>query len=92
MIAMDIYTVSPNAKPVKVADFRNAIDHLERLVHVDFVACVGQREREQWVERARRTGRDLISITCKRAKADDWDRRERAIDTSTKMIGRVVAP
>jgi nanoRNase/pAp phosphatase (c-di-AMP/oligoRNAs hydrolase) len=84
------YTISADAQTVKVADFRNAIERLERIVRVDFHACVDADERAQWVERAKRAGRELIATTCKRANHNDWMRRERAIDASTDRIGEVL--
>ncbi len=84
---LDIHTVANDAVVVKVADFRNAIERLERIVRVDRHACVGTKERARWFEIACRAGRDLIQTTCKRANRGDWDRRERAIDASTDAIG-----
>lgn len=86
--ALDLscYTIASDAQAVKVADFRNAIERLERIVRVDYHSAVGADERAQWVERARRAGRDLMRTVCKRAKRGDWDRRERALDASTDRI------
>ena len=33
---------------VKVATFRNAVDHLFRVVNVDYHACVGASELRNW--------------------------------------------
>jgi len=33
---------------VKVATFRNAVDHLFRVVNVDYHACVGAAELRNW--------------------------------------------
>ncbi len=88
-IDMSIFTIESPFESVAVADFRNRIEHLERLVAVDYHACVGTTERNDWAHRARRVGSTLIHTTCKRATADDWMRRERAIDRSTSLLGKV---
>lgn len=90
---LSCYTIADNARAVRVAEFRNAIEHVERLVHCDRHSCVSDAEKARWIEAARRIGRELIATTCKRARREDWDRRERAIDASTdaifKMLGMV---
>jgi GTP cyclohydrolase III len=78
------------AVTVKIADFRRAIEHLERKLHVDYHACVGAAERAAWAAQARRVGSELIRLVCKRATADDMDRRERALDRSTALIAKVL--
>jgi len=86
-IDLSCCTIAADAQAVKVSDFRNAIERVERILRVDFAACVNASERANCVERLRRAGRDLINTTCKRAKQADWARRERAIDASTDRIG-----
>ncbi len=87
---LSTYTVADNAKAVRVADFRNAIERLESLVQVDFHACVSAAERTRWVEAAKRVGHELIGTTCKRADKATWERRESAIEASTDRIGSVL--
>jgi hypothetical protein len=82
------YTFPLDSAPVvvPVAEFRNAIEHLERKVNVDYHACQGKAELESWVWEARRAGSRLIGMTCKRASKDDWMRRERIIDKSAHLL------
>lgn len=84
------YTISETASPVTVAAFRDAIEHLERIVHVERHACVGADEKANWAKIARRIGSELINTTCKRATAADWTRREQAIDASTNQVARAM--
>lgn len=82
------YTVPAvgEANVVKVADFRDATDHLFRICNVDYSAARPGSERTRWVEIARRVARELASMDCKRATKRDWDRRERALDQSASLI------
>lgn len=88
-IDMSIFTTVSPTETVNVAEFRNRIEHLERLVAVDYHACRGVAELVRWAGRARRIGSELIHTTCKRATADDWMRRERAVDRSTFLLLQV---
>ena len=80
------YTISSDAVAVPVAEFRNATDALSRVCRVDYHACVGASEKAQWVARARRVAARLIGMTCKRARCEDWNRRESAIDRATTLV------
>lgn len=79
-------TISESPEVVRVDEFRRRISHLENLVSSGRHSCVGAAERQQWVKSARRIGSELINTTCLRATAEDWRRRERAIDRSTSAI------
>lgn len=79
-------TIAPNAQPVPVAEFRNRIQLLERKINVDRSACANDRERARWVSEARQLAAALIATDCKRATAQDWTRRERAIDRATDCV------
>ena len=80
------HTISDNPTTVPVAEFRSRIDHAVRVVRVDRPACVGAGEVARWVEIAKAVGDAVIDSTCVRATADDWARREAAIDASTTAI------
>jgi hypothetical protein len=80
MINLNEYTLSANAETVSVSEFRDRVAHLERLHNCDRHSCVGISEKKTHVERVKRVASELIGTTCKRAKAADWDRRERIID------------
>lgn len=90
-VDMSAYTVTTDAELVNVAEFRHRILQLEELVSRDYHACANASERARWAETARRVGSKLISTVCSRAKAGDWDRRERAIDRSTTLLLKVCA-
>lgn len=80
------FTLDSDAAVVTVATFRNQIEHLERKVRSDYGACVSDHERARWVIEAQIVGADLIAMTCSRATVADWERRERAIERSTKLV------
>lgn len=90
-IDMSIYTTATPVETVNVAEFRNRIEHLERLVNADFGACVNAAERANWAASARRIGSELIHTTCIRATVADWNRRERIIDRSTTLLMKLEA-
>ena len=79
-------TIAPNAQPVPVAEFRNRISTLERMIRVDLAACVGAGERSRWAVTAAAVAVDLIRTDCKRATGADWTRRERAIDRACALV------
>lgn len=83
------YTVPADARSVPVAELRRHIEHLERIVHVDWHSSIGHPEQAACSDRARRVGGELIGMICNRATPDDMARRERAIERSTKLIARV---
>lgn len=89
-IDLSIYTTGESATTVSVGDFRKAIEHLERVCNVDYHSARQGAERAQWREIARRVGVELIGLTCKRATVADWDRRERALERSTKLLTKGV--
>lgn len=79
-------TLSADPETVPVAVFRGRIAHLEKLINVDRHSCANERERERWARAVRRIGSELIATTCRRATAEDWERRERIIDRSTDLL------
>lgn len=85
---MMLYTMptADQAVTVKVAEFRGAIEHLERLVRCDWHACVNNAERARCIDSMKRVGAELICMVCKRATVDDMNRRERVIDRSAAII------
>lgn len=83
------YTIAYPAEEVSVAEFRQRTSHLERLVNCDFHACSNALERARWAVTATRIGGELIATTCKRAKADDWARRESAIEASSARLKKL---
>jgi hypothetical protein len=85
---LSLYTFPLDGSPVAVtvAEFRNAIEHLERKINVDYHACQGKAEQADWAWSTRRVGATLIGMTCKRATKDDWMRRERIIDKSAHLL------
>lgn len=79
-------TISENPEIVPVAEFRDRIKHLERIIHVDACACVDGVELGRCRRIAQRIGAELIASTSKRAKLEDWERRERVIERSTAFV------
>lgn len=79
-------------KTVKVAEYREAVEHLERVVNVDFHACVNAAERVRWAAIAQRVGAELLGMSSPRATAADRDRAERVIDRSASRIAAILYP
>jgi hypothetical protein len=65
---------------VKVADFRNKIDHLFRVLNADFHACVNATELGNWERIAKRVYNELAHIECKRANDYDKEQRLKAME------------
>jgi len=64
---------------VKVAAFRDETDHLFRIANVDYQACVGVREVENWKTTAARVLAEAEGLQCSRANAYDRERFVKAI-------------
>ncbi len=71
---------------VKVADFRDTIDHLFRVVNVDYNACVSSAEVRQWLEIVARVKKELEETECKRAAEYDHTRKALALGKAEKQI------
>ena len=79
-------------KAVPVADFRDAIEHLERIYNNDRHSCVGVNEREFWKGRAVRAMDKLKGLTCKRAKPKDFEKKESIILRVTAYLNENPTP
>lgn len=75
---------------MKVKEYRDLISHVERIVNVDYYACVDGKEKKEWAERAARIGSDLINSECPRASEELRERAARIIDKSADRIIGVV--
>ncbi len=64
---------------LNVADFRFEIDHLFDVVNRDYHACVGLKEYRYFHETLKRVFDRVALVTCKRAKVEDKQRFEKAI-------------
>jgi hypothetical protein len=73
------YTIGTAPENVTVSEFRSRIQYAERLFHTDRQACVGAAEKAQNEAMVKAACYELIGTVCKRAKFDDWERRERII-------------
>lgn len=71
---------------VRVSEFRDQIRHLERVIHVDAKACVGDKEKQYCVRVAKSVGSALINMECKTAKEQDLMDKERILDQSFHFI------
>jgi hypothetical protein len=81
------YTITDGPVAVVfVPEFRERIAHLERIVRIDRHACASPMEIQQHAIKVQRFGRSLIGTICKYAKVHDWERRERIIEESTKLL------
>ena len=61
-------------KLVRVSEFRNQIAALEEVIGRDWHSCVSDSERTRCVEAAKRVGRELMDMVCKRATVADMNR------------------
>nr|BCU00947.1 hypothetical protein [uncultured bacterium] len=73
---------------VKVATFRNSIDHLFRVVNVDYHACVGAAELRNWQGIAGRVLAEVEGLECKRANQDDREQQRRSIEAARERLAR----
>lgn len=71
---------------VKVADFRNKIDHLFRVVNEHYHSCVGSSEVRPWLEICGRVKKELEETECKRATEYDHSRKALALAQAEKQI------
>ena len=76
---------------VKVADFRNAVDHLFRVVNVDYHACVGAAELRTWQGIAGRVLAEVEALECQRATAEDRDQQRRSVQAARERMGQAAA-
>lgn len=60
---------------VRVTEFRSNVDHLFRVVNVDYHACVNVSELRVWRGHAERLLATVSSLECSRATDADQDRR-----------------
>lgn len=81
----------PGTLRVSLDEYRQATDHLWRIVNVDYHACVNGIERAEWCDRASRVMARLRSISCRcghRATASQLD-AEKAIAKAEAKIAEV---
>ncbi len=72
---------------MKVGEYRSLVTHLERVVNVDYCACVDGKEKAEWAERAARVGSELLNATCSRASEDLANRAQRIVN---KLADRII--
>jgi hypothetical protein len=71
---------------VKVSELRDKIDHLTRIVSVDFHACVSNMEKQRCLSMAQKVGTELMAMQCPTAKEEDLINKENALDLSTARL------
>lgn len=71
-------------KKIKFTIYRTMLEHFERVVNVDYHACVGEAEKKYWVKRAGDIFTDMNKVTC--CKEDLINRFENTADRSTNQI------
>ena len=96
MIDLTNYTIGDNAKTVKVAEFRQRADHVNR--HSDDLGSCGRMiegkyqhvlsEVVAWLEIHKYLTAELFSTSCKRANSFDWSQRETALTRSQVSMDR----
>jgi hypothetical protein len=74
---------------MKVADYRNAIDHLNRKINVDLQACSGILEVAQWFTITVKVRDALVAAECKTAKPADVVGAERALENSLGSLRKI---
>lgn len=74
---------------VPVSEFRDSIDHLYRLVNVDYHACVGVQELRYWAERTERVLSQVSELSCKRAKPDDIANHTKSLEAAHRRLEQV---
>jgi hypothetical protein len=88
----------PMIKAIKVAAYRAETDHLFRVANVDYHACVGVGEVENWQRIACCVLAGVEGIECKRASAYDVEQFAQAVaavksrlDDSVQRIAAIKA-
>ena len=78
------------SKPLKVAAFRAEADHLFRLANVDYHACVGAHELDNWRAVAGRVLAEVEHCECKRATPYDLEQFRKAVEAVKERITQAV--
>jgi len=65
---------------VPVAKYRQAIRSLERFYNCDRCSCVGEKEKQWWLNEAPGRVAQLEGISCKRAKPEDHEEKAEIIN------------
>lgn len=73
---------------VKVAEFRQSINHAFRLLNADWNSCVGEKEKVYWFVQSFRLFSELHELECPRAKEDDLIQLERVQDHYASHCGK----
>jgi len=71
---------------VNVAAFRQAYDHLWRIINSDYHACRGVGELTSWEQIAQGVLEEVQSLQCARANDYDLDQQKKAIEAATKRL------
>lgn len=79
----------PNARRSSVEELRNATSWISNVL-TDYSACVNERERAQWLDRAERTKASILDLPyCPRATESDRDACERMAQRLDAEMARV---
>ncbi|EPI0765612.1 hypothetical protein ACSYOM_004416 [Vibrio alginolyticus] len=71
---------------VTVKEFRNSVDHLFRMVNVDYHSCVGHQEVGYWIERTERVLATVRVLECKRAKPVDREEHAKSLESAERRL------
>lgn len=75
---------------VSVSEFRAATDALFRHVTYHVGNAIDDVELKANADMCRRSAQRLSSLGCKRAKREDWQNRERALDRSASLLSKIL--
>ena len=73
---------------VKVSSYRDSIDHLFRVVNVDYHACVNAGELRNWVSIAERLLAEVSGLECKRANEYDRDQHRQSLEAASARLAQ----
>ena len=76
--------------PLTLASFRAKADHLFRLANVDYHACVGVHELDNWRAGAGRVLAEAEHCECKRTTSYDLEQFRKAVEAVKERITQAV--
>lgn len=74
-------------KKISFPTYRRMLEAYERLVNVDYHACVGEQEKDYWKKRAVKSFKELNGVTC--CKERLVYRFEVTVDKAVKHIENI---
>lgn len=81
--------IQESKEKVNVREFRNRIDHLNRVVRYDYSMAADQKELMNWLRIAKRVADEVRNTVTARANATDKKRRDDALAKADELIKKV---